>query len=179
MNYLLCYLCKTEKKEEEFIKRKDGLIYKICKLCNKQVQTKKKKNKNKNLTHTESHRTCYKCMRFLKNEKFTLRSVGTFYSACKDCNKYEFQHKRRSLLSNSKGSYTSREFEELLKKNPVCPICKRKWDQIPLPKNKKVPWTADHIVPINPVEGEKKGTNYISNIQPLCFSCNSKKGNRQ
>ena len=100
-------------------------------------------------------------------------------SACKDCNKYEFQHKRKSLLSNSKGSYTSREFEELLKKNPVCPICKRKWDQIPLPKHLKVPWAADHIVPINPVEGEKKGTNYISNIQPLCFSCNSKKGNRQ
>ena len=62
--------------------------------------------------------------------------------------------------------------------NAACPMCNRKWSDISLPKGKKVPWTADHIIPVNPLPGQKQGTNDISNIQPLCFSCNSKKGNR-
>ena len=172
-----CYLCNLEKREDDFIVRKDGIRYKMCKICNRDVQRKKAAN-GKKLHHTLENRTCYKCMRFLPNTNFTKRSVGTYFSACKECNKYEFQHTRRARLAEAGGKFTKKEFDELIKKYPCCPMCSRNWEEIPLPKGKLVPWTADHIVPINPQKGGRKGTNDISNIQPLCFSCNSKKGNR-
>jgi len=146
------------------------------KICNRDVQRKKAAN-GKKLHHTLENRTCYKCMRFLPNTNFTKRSVGTYFSACKECNKI-FKHTRRARLAEAGGKFTRDEFEERLKKYPCCPMCSRNWEEIPLPKGKLVPWTADHIVPINPQKGGRKGTNDISNIQPLCFSCNSKKGNR-
>ena len=39
-----------------------------------------------------------KCMRLLEKERFTRRSKGSYFSACKECNKYEFAHLRRSRL---------------------------------------------------------------------------------
>ena len=170
-----CYLCKTKKDLHNFIRRRDGKYYRVCIKCNWEVQKNRGK---KRLKHTASHRTCYKCLRVLKIINFTRRSTGTYFSACKECNKYEFQHTRRARLAEAGGKFTKKEFDELIKKYPCCPMCSRKWREIPLPKGKLVPWTADHIVPINPQKGGRKGTNDISNIQPLCFSCNSKKGNR-
>ena len=151
----------------------------MCAACNADVQRKKEKAGKQRLKHTDSHRTCYKCMRFLANSEFTRRATGTYFSACKDCNKYGFGHLRRARIKNAEGSFTAKEFNDLLSRYDACPMCKRKWKEIPLPKGKKVPWTADHVVPITPLrEGDPPGRNDISNIQPLCFSCNSKKGNR-
>jgi len=178
-HHQLCYLCKREKNISEFILRKDGIRYKMCAACNADVQRKKEKAGKQRLKHTDSHRTCYKCMRFLANSEFTRRATGTYFSACKDCNKYGFGHLRRARVKNAEGSFTAKEFNDLLSRYDACPMCKRKWKEIPLPKGKKVPWTADHVVPITPLrEGDPPGRNDISNIQPLCFSCNSKKGNR-
>ncbi len=165
----ICYLCKLEKTLDEFILRKDGIRYKMCAACNQVVQRKKERNGKKRLEHTDTHRTCYKCMRFLENSDFTRRTNGTYFSACKECNKYGFGHVRRARLKNAKGSFSAKEFRDLLSQFDACPMCKRKWDEIPLPKGKKVSWTADHIVPITPLnEGDAPGTNDISNIQPLC-----------
>ncbi len=166
-----CYLCKKNKLLTEFIKRKDDTYYRMCKQCNEHVQRKKLENPGKRLRHTDTHRTCYKCMRVLSTDQFTKRATGTYFSACKECNKYEFGPIRRARILGAEGRFTTNEFNELLKHFDACPMCGRKWEDIELPKHKKTPWTADHIKPIS-----KGGTNSIENIQPLCFSCNSKKG---
>ena len=79
-----CYLCNTSKPLKEFIKRKDGIYYRMCKDCNNEVQKKKLENPGKKLKHTDSHRTCYKCMRFLENKNFTKRATGTFFLHAKN-----------------------------------------------------------------------------------------------
>ncbi len=50
------YLCKTEKPLEDFIVRRDGIRYRMCRRCNSEVQAKK--HRKPKLEHTETHRTC-------------------------------------------------------------------------------------------------------------------------
>lgn len=71
--------------------------------------------------------------------------------------------KRRAILNGvSGGHYTHDEFVDLCNKyGNKCLCCGR--DDVKL--------TADHIIPIS-----KHGSDEISNIQPLCKSCNSRKG---
>lgn len=73
-------------------------------------------------------------------------------------------HRRRSRKLHASGSFTSKEWLALLEKhNHICLCCKRN----------DVALTIDHIVPL--FHG---GTNSIENLQPLCKSCNSKKGTK-
>lgn len=74
------------------------------------------------------------------------------------------KHNRLKVLAE--GNHTWKEWEKLKEfYNYSCVECGRKEPEIKI--------TIDHIVPIN-----KGGTNWISNIQPLCKSCNSKKGEK-
>tara|TARA_Y100001980_G_C14331142_1_gene148457 strand:- start:56 stop:598 length:543 start_codon:yes stop_codon:yes gene_type:complete len=169
-----CYLCKTTKALDSFIRRKDGKYYRMCMDCNEYVQRKKlERKKGKKNLHTETHRTCYKCQRFLTNDNFTLRTAGTYFSACKECNKFGFSQTRRARIKSSGGIIDPKQFQEKLKLYETCPMCKRRWENIPLLKGRKSPITMDHIIPIS-----KGGTNLIENVQPLCYSCNSKKSNK-
>lgn len=70
-------------------------------------------------------------------------------------------HSRRT---NLRGTFTSREWEELKKSfNYICLSCKKQEPSIKL--------TIDHIIPVS-----KGGSNKLENIQPLCLSCNQIKG---
>jgi hypothetical protein len=55
----------------------------------------------------------------------------------------------------------------------ICPDCKRPWGRIPPPAGRSSVVTVDHIFP-----RAKGGSDSISNLRPLCYSCNSRKGAR-
>ncbi len=73
------------------------------------------------------------------------------------------KQKRRAMKIGNGGSFTAKEWIDLCNQyGNICLCCK---------ESKKL--TADHVVPL--ISG---GVNNISNIQPLCLSCNSKKGTK-
>ena len=74
------------------------------------------------------------------------------------------RHKREALQRNSEGSYTKKEWLDLCKKyGNKCLRCKKEFKKL----------TVDHVIPIS-----MGGTNYITNIQPLCRRCNSIKNTK-
>lgn len=71
---------------------------------------------------------------------------------------------------NAEGSHTYEEWLKLKKKyNYKCVSCGSKE---PFVGQKTEFLTEDHIQPLT-----KGGSDYIDNIQPMCFSCNCKKYN--
>lgn len=70
---------------------------------------------------------------------------------------------REALVRGAKGKYTKAEWQEL---------CKR-FDHRCLRCGNTSELSVDHVIPVT-----KGGSNSIENIQPLCRSCNSSKGNR-
>ena len=125
------------------------------------------------LLHTETHRTCYKCDEIKPNAAFTRRLNGSYFSACKACNVAIFAQARRARQMEAEGSFSPQEWAALLAQHRCCPECLRPWDEIPLLKGRGSAITIDHKIPL-----AKGGTNWITNLRPLCYSCNSRKGDR-
>jgi 5-methylcytosine-specific restriction endonuclease McrA len=69
---------------------------------------------------------------------------------------------RKALMANAEGRHTADDLKALLKQqNSRCGYCRR---------SIKTTWTVDHIQPLS-----RGGTNWITNIQLLCPSCNYSK----
>lgn len=173
MDQQRCYRCATAKPLEAFIARSDGRIYEMCRTCLSEVLTRRPPNTRTRLAHGVNERTCYLCLRVLPNAQFTQRSTGTYFSACKDCNRLVFAQRRRARKVAAGGEFTTAEWNALVARHPACPMCRRVWSEIPSNPSGGSVITADHVVPL-----ARGGTNDIDNIQPLCYSCNSKKGTK-
>ena len=72
-------------------------------------------------------------------------------------------HKYRARKAGNGGSFTAEQFTFLCRFYKYKCLC----------CNKKKPLEADHVIPVS-----KGGSSNISNIQPLCRSCNAKKSTK-
>lgn len=91
------------------------------------------------------------------------RSVNAY----RNSNPQIYKHsdaRKRAKRRRAKGSHTWAEWRAVCRK--------RRWRCAHCGKRRKL--TRDHVVPLC-----KGGTDYISNVQPLCGQCNSKKGGRR
>ncbi len=165
-----CSKCGEWKPRTEFYVRKDrasGLTSE-CKSCLKQRQ--RKYNATYAPVISERKRAEYRA-------KYSLRRAQLRASYQRHAEKRRAEaiaryaqhrgrwiayfHRRRALKRNNGGSYSHSEWRALCELyGNKCVAC-GSW----------VALTVDHVVPLS-----KGGRNDITNIQPLCLTCNLKKG---
>lgn len=83
----------------------------------------------------------------------------------KKIQKFKRRRKERDIIHK----FTVKEWDDKVKKTRnLCPVCEKPYD------NNKHQLTLDHIFPISKAP---KGFIYtIEDVEPMCLSCNSKKG---
>ena len=144
-----CSKCGIEKPRSEFYK---GRVCKVCQCAINDEYSALNPEVRKKSSAAYRERNREETNRRTREwaHKFPVRALS-------------ITHARRARLAKAEGSYTEQEWLDLCEKyNQLCAWC-----------NNPKKLTVDHIIPIS-----KGGSNFISNIQPLCGSCNSRKGNR-
>lgn len=93
------------------------------------------------------------------------------YNCCMDCRNERAKLRVKRIKENG-GTHTETEWQSLLAKSPVCAVCNRPWEMIPMRPDPryKYKWTKGHIVPVY-----HGGSDDISNIQAECYECNFRK----
>lgn len=162
-----CTSCEKEKEPHDFFKDRRGSdgVESICKRCRLDTNNRNRaKNRAKYNEYQRKWQSRPEWKKYLsewhaknKERRLALAKSDPDYLAKKNVR----WHRRKARLVGNGGNHTVAEWNGLKEKHGnECVAC----GEIKL-------LTKDHIIPIS-----QGGTNDISNIQPLCQSCNSKKG---
>jgi 5-methylcytosine-specific restriction endonuclease McrA len=169
-----CSECGEYKAKDSFYKSKyakDGLRYQ-CKQCDK-ARAARWYSVPDNASHSVKRTLQWKKDNPEGNRKLALEYQNrNFDKVYKRIQSWQKEHpesrqvskaNRRAREKSSQGKITRAEWEELKEFYDYTCLCCRK-------REPKIKLTLDHVVPL-----AKGGENSISNAQPLCGSCNSKK----
>lgn len=147
-----CYLFYWKREHKSFFKR-----------YNKNHKSKKIimcLNCNEKKIH-EAHGLCKKC--YSKTKVYKRKKTKKYYFYKREANR-----KRKLRKKQLRENFNQKEWnEKILKTKGVCPKCKKYVGIGEI--------TCDHIIPISRVISGFVYT--IEDVQPLCRSCNSSKGN--
>lgn len=180
--FFVCRRCHSEKSISEFVKnntceRGHGPYCKLC-VRNDQAERRREKGQAKreslDVDVDEGKKYCPNCKEVKPAEEFR----GCYCQTCRDDKSREWaaanpdktknygrkaKRKRELRLKELPGRHSPEDWEALkTATGNKCLCCGASGDDVEL--------TRDHVVPLS-----KGGTDDISNIQPLCASCNSKK----
>ena len=147
----------------EVCRRNAGSVVMACEVCGKEFPFKAS-----HAAKGEGRYCSMKCRTIGYDRRGILKGVNAprYIDGMSQTLEYDRMksHNRRVLKMGNGGKYTIQEWVELCNKyGNKCLSCGRS----------DVLLTVDHVIPV--VLG---GSNDISNLQPLCKSCNSKKNKR-
>ena len=154
MSVKACRECGVEKELSEFYRHPrmaDGhLTY--CKVCRRAYQKNRLPEAIAEIERRRNQKTARKAHLARNLNKW--RQENPSKAAVQ-------RNRNRAMRRKSEGHYTAAEFKALCEEyGNVCLRC----------GDKDAPLTPDHVIPLS-----LGGSNWISNIQPLCRRCNSRK----
>lgn len=156
--YMICKICRNAYHKRFYSENKDRIIQYQRNLRTKNIKEYNKKHKIRRDKNIEKYRE-YGRLAYQKHKPRVLAYQKLYAKLNKE--KIEFRAKKsRAVRRRIPGCHTQKQWETLCSFFCVCPRCQ---------KLKK--FTLDHIIPISKPES----SDWITNIQPLCNSCNSSK----
>jgi 5-methylcytosine-specific restriction endonuclease McrA len=170
----MCKICKNKRSRNYYVENSEKVIARTTKYNQKHPDIVQKSSQNWRNRNQEQllESTRLSVARWREQHREKDRTASKQWRNENRSAYRAIQQKRRARVRGVEGSYTAQEWENLKKQYDYCCLCCGK-------REPEIVLTADHIIPLE--WNGKNGfisTNYISNIQPLCRSCNARKGNR-